>query len=113
MKQQIVKILDRSCNVVAIAQVAAHGQRFSGSIDLSPMPVSLRKKFEEYEQIVNEQAFSLLDAIETQISNLIPKVILEGGAEVAVEDLQIYPVSRRVSFSIATEPARRTAQANT
>jgi hypothetical protein len=111
MSTQIVKIIDPCQQVVATAQVAKRGARFAGVIDLSPMPASLRQKFEAYEEIVNGQIFSLLDEIEEQIRSLPLKVVFNEGAETAVEDLQIYPSTRRVSFKIMKAPAQGATQA--
>ncbi len=49
--------------------------------------------------------FSLLDDIEEQISALPLKVVFGEGREACVEDLQIYPSARRVSFRLVRKPA--------
>ena len=72
--------------------------RFLGEIDLNNMPDALLRRFEEYERLVNGQMFALLEDAEEQIDSLLLKVVLESGEEIAIEDLQIYPRSRRVSF---------------
>ena len=51
MSTETVKIIDSSRKVVATAQVAEREEGFAGLIDLSPMPASLREKFDEYEEI--------------------------------------------------------------
>jgi hypothetical protein len=84
MKTKAVKIIDECGKVVATAQVARRGDRFSGRIDLDLMPASLRQQFEEYEEIVNGQVFSLLDEVEDQIGALGLKVLLEDGSGTAV-----------------------------
>ena len=66
------------------------------------MPDALLRRFEEYERLVNGQMFALLDDAEEQIESLSLKVILESGQEIAIEDLQIYPRSGRVSFRAKT-----------
>jgi hypothetical protein len=98
MADQTVKIIDRSRNPVATARVSQRDDLFLGEIELSTMPEDLLKRFEEYETLVNGQMFALLDDIEEQIDSLLLKVVLESGQEIAIEDLQIYPCSRRVSF---------------
>jgi hypothetical protein len=105
MKTRTVKIIDPDRKVVATAQVAKRGERFAGLIDLAPMPVSLRQQFEEYEEIVNGQVFSLLDEIEEQIGASGLKLVFEDGSEAAMVDLQVYPSTGRVSFKIMKEPA--------
>jgi hypothetical protein len=106
MNTKRVKIIDPCRNVVAMAQVAKRGDCCAGQIDLDPMPASLRQQFEAYEEIVNGQVFSLLDAIEEQIDTLGLRVVFADGSEAAVEDLQIYPGTGRVSFKIVKEPAQ-------
>src|SRR4051794_7070309 len=101
MNSMTVKIIDQSREVVATAQVSETGERFAGLIDLRPMPACLRETFEEYEEVVNGQMFSLLDEIEAQIDAVSLKVVFEGGGESAIEDLQVYPSTGRVSFKIA------------
>jgi hypothetical protein len=111
MSTRTVKIIDQSRGVVATAQVTERGERFAGLIDLSPMPARLRETFEEYEEIVNGQMFSLLDEIEAQIGTVPLQVVFEGGGEAAVEELQIYPSTGRVSFKIAKEGTPATTRA--
>jgi len=106
-----IKVIDQCRDVVASAQVAERGDCFAGLIDLSQMPASLRRKFEEYEEIVNGQMFSLLDEIAEQIGAIPLKVVFEEGYEVFVVDLQIYPGIGRVSFKILKEPAQDFARA--
>jgi hypothetical protein len=108
MKLSNIKMIDHCRNVVATARVAERDEYFSGLIDLSLTPANLRRKFEEYEEIVNGQMFSLLDEIEEQIGALPLKVVFEEGVEFSVTDLQIYPGRGRISFKILKElvPAR-------
>jgi hypothetical protein len=68
------------------------------------MPESLRRRFERYEEIVNDQIFSLLDEIEDQIGAMSFAVVFDDGCEANVMDLQIFPRSGTVSFKVA-EPA--------
>jgi hypothetical protein len=100
MCTKTVRIIDQCREVVATAQVAQTGERFTGLIDLSPMPASLREKFEEYEEIVNGQMFSLLDEIEEEIGSIALSGVIEGGCESVLEELQIYPSTRQVTFKI-------------
>ena len=110
MITKIVKMIDRSRTVVATAQVVERGEEFTGWIDLSSMPASLRQKFEEYEEIINGQMFSFLDQIEEQIGAMLLKIRFDEGCETAVEDLQIYPSTRRISFKLVKEVAQSTTK---
>jgi hypothetical protein len=100
MISQRVTLIDQGRQAVATAQVTEQDGSFIGRIDLSPMPVSLRQLFEEYEEIVDTHAFSLLDEIEEKIKNLHLKVIFEDGYEAALIDVQIYPSTNKVSFQV-------------
>jgi len=104
MRDRIVKIIDGSRNTVATARVSEREGRCFGEIDLGPMPDALLQRFEEYERLVNGQMFALLDDIEDQIDSFSLKVVLESGHEVAIEDVQIYPRSGRVSFKAELPP---------
>jgi uncharacterized protein YlaN (UPF0358 family) len=104
MSTLTVRIIDPCRKVVATARVAKRRDRFAGLIDLNLLPVSLRQQFEEYEEIVNGQMFSLLDEIEEQIAALMLRVVFEDDSEAAVVDLQVFPSIGRVSFKIAKEP---------
>src|SRR5262245_55882986 len=100
MISQHVTLIDQGQQVVAMAQVAEQDGSFVGWINLSPMPVQLRRLFEEYEEIVNTQTFSLLDGIEEQIETLYLKAVFEDGHEAALADVQIYPSTNKVSFQV-------------
>ena len=100
MISQLVTLIDQGRQVVAKAQVAEQDGSFVGRINLSPMPVQLRRLFEEYEEIVNTQMFSLLDGIEKQIEGLHLQVVFEGGHEATLADVQIYPSTNKVSFQV-------------
>ena len=102
-----VTLIDQGRRVIAAVQVAEQDGAFVGRIDLSLMPVPLRRLFEEYEEIVNTQAFSLLDEIEAKIENLHLKVAFEDGSEAALADVQIYPSTNKVSFQVPKGIASR------
>ena len=106
MHIKTIKIIDQCRTAVATAQVSKSEERFTGWIDLRPMPPTLRQTFEEFEEILNSQMFSFLDEFEEQISAMQLKVLFNEGDEAAVKDLQIYPSSRRVSFKIVEEPTK-------
>jgi hypothetical protein len=112
MADQTVKIIDRSRNVIATARVSPREDLFCGEIDLRLMPKELRKRFEEYEALVKGQMFALLDEIEGQIDSLSLRVDMESGREIAIEDLQVYPTSRRISFRPGTDPRTHTRKAS-
>jgi hypothetical protein len=98
MPDQNVRFIDSSRKANATARVSERDGRFVGEIDLEKMPDELLATFEEYERLVNGQMFSLLDHVEEQIDSRQIEVLLESGQEIAIEDLQVYPRSGRVSF---------------
>lgn len=101
MISQRVTIIDHGRHMVATAWVSEQEGHFTGLIDLSPMPATLRRRFEEYEEIVNDQMFSLLDEIEEKISTLLLKVVFNDGCEADLADVQVYPSTKKVSFKVA------------
>ncbi len=104
---QYVTLTDQQRRVIATAQVVERNGIFTGQIDLKSMPVSLKRLFKEYEEIVNSQVFSLLDEIEEKIESLHLKAEFEDGYEVALIDIQIYPTARKISFQVAKDFAFR------
>lgn len=111
MISQCVTIIDQDRKVIATAQVSEQDGYFAGQIDLSPMPTTLQRQFEEYEEIVNNQTFSLLDEIEEKIGTLFLKVVFEDCHEAALSDVQIYPSTKKVSFKVVKEVVHRTGRA--
>lgn len=98
MSLQRVQIVDRERKVVATAHVTEQGGYFSGVVNLRSMPAQLRQQFEEYEETVNHQLFSLLDDVEERIGHLLLRVVFEDGYEAELADVQIYPSAKKVSF---------------
>lgn len=100
MNQRTIKLLGPSGELLATGQAAPEGDHFAGSIDLTPMPASMLQIFQEFEELVNGQVFSLLDDVEQRINDLGIKVVFDDGREAFIEDLQIYPDTRLISFDI-------------
>lgn len=98
--QLVIQFLNRTYYVVAQAEVTESDGLFRGTIDLALMPVRVRRVFEEYEEIVNNQSLGLLDEIEDKISDLALHVSFGESTAFTVEDLQIHPNSARVSFRL-------------
>ena len=101
---QTVQLIDGTRNVVAVAQVTQEDGLFSGPVDLQSMPAPMRAKFDEFEEIVNSQSFSLLDQIEDDIDRFGLKVAFSEGATHALADLQIYPRGKVLSFKLPASP---------
>ena len=106
MNAQRVTLIDQGRQVVATAQVTEQDGTFTGWIDLRPMPMSLQRLFEGYEEIVNTHMFSLLDAIEEQIEMLHLKAVFGDGHEAALTNVQIYPSTKKVSFQVVKVASR-------
>src|SRR5688572_24289919 len=94
---QNVQLLDHTRRVVARAVVEGNGA-YRGVVTLDEMPSSLRRTFEEYESLVNNQIFSLLDPLEDRIAALVLVARFEDGREAQVHDLQIFPSAGTLSF---------------
>lgn len=107
MSSQKVKIVNQARKVLATAEVAEEEGYFVGLIDLRSMPATLRKHFEQYEEVVNNQLFSHLDDIEEKIGTLNLRVVFEDGREAEPADVQIYPSTKRVSFKVNKKAVRR------
>jgi hypothetical protein len=100
-----ILLTDAHGNRVATVAVDQRGDYYSGSIDLEDLPGDLLHAFEEYEEIVSEQMFGLLDEAEEKIARYGLKIGLDDGNEAFIEDLQVFPGTRRVSFKLkATAP---------
>lgn len=103
MSTGTIKLLGPAGGLLATGQVILEGDHFTGSIDLSLMPASMLRTFQEFEELVNGQVFSLLDDMEQRISDFAIKVVFDDGREAFVEDLQIYPSTRSTSFKVASK----------
>ncbi len=100
MTTKTVKLLDRARNVIATARVTDERGHYGGTIDLGKTHVELLRLFEEFEEVVNGQIFSLLDEVQQKIEVLSLKAVFEDGSEVAVNDLQVFPSTGDVSFKL-------------
>jgi hypothetical protein len=100
MLVKLVKIVDLTQNIVAIAEVQSQGNYYSGSVNVDRMPQPLLSQFEEYESLINDQVFSLLDQIEEKIDVNSFAVIFDENTKCYIEDLQILPSSRMISFKV-------------
>ena len=100
MTTQSICLVDQSSTTVAVLNVTLIGDRYRGTICLDATPPELKHLFEEFEENVEGQMFSLADEIEEKIGEIPLKVVFPNGMEASVEDLQVYPSTRRVSFKI-------------
>lgn len=101
MNPRTVKLIDPARNVLAVARVSLQRDHYEGEIDLHALPDSAREVFNEFEEIVNGQMFSFLDEIQQKIVGLDLRILLENGHEALIQDLQVFPSTRAVSFKIA------------
>jgi hypothetical protein len=105
MNTRLVRLIDRSRAVLAVAQIADEGGYFGGTIDLRSMPSDLRALFEEFEEIVNGQMFVFLDEIQEKIAALAIRALFDDGSEVDIKDLQVFPSTGDLSFRLGGVPA--------
>ena len=76
------------------------GDRYRGTVCLDTTPLELKHLFEEFEENVEGQMFTLADEMEEKIGAIPLKVVFPNGMEAHVEDLQVYPSTKRVSFKV-------------
>ncbi len=96
--------------MVATADVEFQNGINSGSANVDPMPEPLRRLFEEYEAIVNDQILSLLDQIEDQIGAIPFLVVFGDGRELQARDLQIFPRGGTISFKVGESAMLRASR---
>lgn len=107
MTSQPTYLVDQSSVRVADLEVSLIGGFYSGTIGLSAAPPNLKHLFEEFEEMVEGQVFTVADEIEERIGRMRLKVIFADGGEAHVQDLQVYPSINRVSFKTRqTTPVR-------
>ncbi|MBN8469543.1 hypothetical protein JYJ95_23825 [Corallococcus exiguus] len=92
------QLSDAQGKLIGRVSVSAEGSLWSGDIDLSGAAPGIMSLFTEFEELVNDQVLSLLDDMETQVARLGPRFRVAGEEALPVEDLQIYPAQREVSF---------------
>src|SRR5438552_3483287 len=100
MTTQPIYLVDQSSTRVAVLKVEAIGDRYRGTICLDGTPAGLKHLFEEFEENVEGQMFSLADEVEEKIGAIPLRVVFPNGMEAFVEDLQVYPSTKRVSFKV-------------
>lgn len=74
------------------------GDHFEGTVNLASSPLPLRALFEDYEEVVEGQVFSRLDAVEEKVAAASLKVEFDDGTVADVEDLQVFPTRDAISF---------------
>lgn len=99
MTQRPIHLIDQNAATIATLDVQAHDGRFEGTICLDATPIPLRQLFEQFEEIVDGQMFSLLDDIEEKIEAARLRAFFDYGADPYVADLQVFPSTRAVSFT--------------
>lgn len=100
MTQLPTQLIDQSSSQVAVLNVQFRNGHFEGTIDLTPTPPELRRLFEQFEEIVEGQMFSLLDDIEEKIGTIPLRAVLTDGTQAYIGDLQVFPSTKSVSFVI-------------
>jgi hypothetical protein len=95
-----IYLIDQSSAKIAVLHVEPSGDRYRGTICLEATPPELQHLFEEFEANVEGQMFSLADVIEGKIGVIPLRVVFPNGLEAYVEDLQVYPSTKRVSFKV-------------
>ena len=105
MTTQLIYLVDPSSTRVATLHVEPAGEGYRGTVCLDATPPELLRLFEEFEENVEGQMFTLADEIEEKIGGIPLKVVFPNGTEAYVEELQVYPSTKRVSFKVRQAPA--------
>src|SRR5438128_268643 len=100
MATQLIYLVDQTSTRIAVLNVTLIGELYRGTICLDATPPQLKQLFEEFEENVEGQMFSLADEIEEKIEVFPLRVMFANGTEATVEDLQVYPRTKRVSFKV-------------
>lgn len=98
MTSRNAHLVDRSATRVACLRVGLDGDRYRGTVSLDAAPAQFRQLFQDFEEMAEGQMFGLADELEEKIAALSLKVVFEDGTVAEVEDLQVYPGTKRVSF---------------
>jgi hypothetical protein len=104
MTPLIARLVSPAREPLGVAALFDEGDHFGGTIDLARTPGHVLALFEEFEEVVNGQVFSVLDEIQQRIEALNARVVFEDGTESRVTDLQVYPKTGAVSLKLAAAP---------
>ncbi len=104
MNRQNVQLIDSNNALIATADVSDECGLYMGMIDLTAAPATVRAVFDEFEEYVNEQFFSLLDEIQDKVAALGIRARFANGREEIVVDLQVFPRAGETSFRLAECP---------
>ncbi len=97
---QLLDLRDDSATVVAVLRVTLLGDLYRGTIDLAATPPRVKSLFVRFEENVEGQMFTLADEVEAEIAALRLRVTLPNGSSASVENLQLYPTTGKVSFTL-------------
>jgi hypothetical protein len=100
MTLQLAYLVDSAQARIAVLDVTPTGDHYSGTICLDATPPPLRSLFEEFEERVEGQMFNLADESEEIIGALPLRVVFANGTEAYLQDLQVFPSTKRVSFKV-------------
>ena len=100
MTPQRMYLMGPSSTRIAALDVALTDDRYCGTICLDETPAYIKSLFDEFEEMVEAQVFSVADEIEEKIAAISLKVAFANGTEAYAEDLEVYPSTKRVSFKV-------------
>ena len=102
-----IRLLDNDQHLLATASVEDTSGCFSGTLCLCEMPALMRHVFEEYEQLANNQVFSLLDEIENRIEAMAIRGQFNDGRMFSLATCRFSPkLARFHSESVRNAPVR-------
>ena len=100
MRKRHGHLTDPFSTLIAAFDVTRSGDLYSGTICLDATPPELGRLFQEFEEMVEGQVFSVADEIEEKIARLRLRVVFAGGEGAEVADLHVYPNTNAVTFKI-------------
>ncbi|WP_342380708.1 hypothetical protein NVS55_13745 [Myxococcus stipitatus] len=94
------RLVDARGHLIGVVRVSDKGGCWLGEIDLNDTAPGLVALFTRFEEVVYGQMLSFLDEMEAEIQQLGARLLTGEGKAIPVDDLQIYPAERGVSFRI-------------
>lgn len=93
-------LIDNESRCIATLDVHLINDHYEGSIGFEATPAKLLGLFKSFEGMVTDQVFNRADELEEAIESLGLRVLLADGTETPVHDLQVFPSTQAISFSL-------------
>lgn len=97
------RLIDPLGVTVAVVHVTEGADLYLGEVELELMPEHMMSIFRRFDEIANDQMLSFLDEIEAEIARLGIRFAAGDEGARSVDDLQIHPSTRGVSFRLVRD----------